>query len=135
MLVASLGAAAFSRADRSPDQRRDFWVYLDEFHTFTTLSLATMLSELRKYHVGFVLAHQYAEQLSDPLHAAVFGNVGTIISFRVGAPEAALLAREFHPTLNLADLVGLPNHAMYVKLLVDGKPTQPFSAETLPPIG
>ena len=98
-------------------------MYLDEFHTFTTLSLATMLSELRKYRVGFILAHQYAAQLSQPLQAAVFGNVGTIASFRVGAPEAEVLAREFYPTLREADLMSLPNHCMYVKLLVDGQPT------------
>ena len=134
LLVAGLGSAAFSRADRSPDQRRDFWIYLDEFHTFTTLSLATMLSELRKYRAGFVLAHQYGEQLSEPLQAAILGNVGTIVSFRVGPAEAELLAREFHPTLNESDLMNLPNHAMYVKLLVDGQPTPPFSAETLPPL-
>src|SRR5262249_38202660 len=92
LLVASLGAAAFTRADRPPENRRDFWIYLDEFHPFTTLSLATMLSELRKYRCGFVLAHQYAAQLSEPLQAAVFGNVGTILSFRVGGPEAEVLA-------------------------------------------
>lgn len=132
LLVASLGSAAFARADQSPDERRDFWVYLDEFHTFTTLSLATMLSELRKYRTGFVLAHQYAAQLSEPLQAAVFGNVGTIVSFRVGAEEADLLAREFYPTLRETDLLSLPNHHIYVKLLVDGRPTEPFSAETLP---
>lgn len=134
LLVASLGSAAFTRADRPPHERRDFWVYLDEFHTFTTLSLATMLSELRKYRVGFIMAHQYAAQLSEPLQAAVFGNVGTIASFRVGAPEAEVLAREFYPTLREADLMSLPNHCMYVKLLVDGQPSEPFSAETLPPL-
>lgn len=133
LLVASLGSAAFSRADRPPGQRRDFWIYLDEFHSFTTLSLATMLSELRKYRVGFVLAHQYGEQLSEPIQAAVFGNVGTIVSFRVGPAEAEVLAREFAPMLNESDLMNLPNHAMYVKLLVDGQPTPPFSAETFPP--
>jgi hypothetical protein len=134
LLVASLGSAAFTRANRPPHERRDFWVYLDEFHTFTTLSLATMLSELRKYRVGFILAHQYAAQLSEPLQAAVFGNVGTIASFRVGGPEAEVLAREFYPTLREADLMSLPNHCMYVKLLVDGQPGEPFSAETLPPL-
>lgn len=133
LLVASIGSAAFTRADRPPEERRNYWVYLDEFHTFTTLSLATMLSELRKYRVGFVLAHQYAEQLSEPLQAAVFGNIGTIVSFRVGAADAEILAREFYPTLREADLLSLPNYHMCVKLLVGGMPTDPFSAETLPP--
>jgi hypothetical protein len=134
LLVASIGTAALSRADRPPHERRYFWVYLDEFHTFTTLSLATMLSELRKYAAGFVLAHHYRAQLSEPLQAAVFGNIGTIVSFRVGATEAEVLAQEFYPTLREADLLNLPNYHMYVKLLVDGMPTEPFSAETLPPL-
>jgi len=133
LLVASIGTAALSRADRPPHERRDFWVYLDEFHTFTTMSLATMLSELRKYRTGFALGGQYTAQLSEPLRSAVFGNVGTIISFRVGAADAELLAREFYPTLREADLLSLPNYHMYVKLLVDGMPADPFSAETLPP--
>jgi len=131
LLVASLGAAAFARADQSPEQRSDFWVYLDEFHTFTTLSLATMLSELRKYHVGFVMGHQYVAQLSEPLRDAVFGNVGTIISFRVGASDAEFLGREFYPHLSGADLTVLPNHHMYVKLMANGLLSDPFSAETL----
>lgn len=134
LLVASIGSAAFTRADQPSEQRPDFWVYVDEFHTFTTLSLATMLSELRKYRVGFIMAHQYAAQLTEPIQAAVFGNAGTLVSFRVGAAEADLLVREFYPTLRQTDLLSLPNHHMYLKLLVDGNPTDAFSAETLPPL-
>lgn len=134
LLVASIGTAALSRADQLPHERRDFWLYLDEFHTFTTLSLATMLSELRKFGAGLVCSLQYTAALSAPMQAAVFGNIGTLISFRVGGPDAELLAREFHPTLQHADLISLPNHRMYVELLVDGMPTEPFSAETLPPL-
>jgi hypothetical protein len=134
LLVASLGAAALGRADRPPELRRDFWVYLDEFHTVTTLSLATALSELRKYRVGFTLAHQYVAQLDDAVQAAVFGNVGTICCFRVGAPDAEVLAPQFYPTLRDVDLLSLPNHYLYVRLLVAGKPTEPFSAATLPPM-
>ncbi len=129
LLVASLGAAAFGRAEQEPDQRRDFWVYLDEFHNFTTLSLATMLSELRKFHVGFILVHQYIAQLGDEVRAAVFGNVGTICCFRVGADDAEALAPQFAPVVTSHDLVRVPNHHMYVRLMVDGKPTEPFSAE------
>src|SRR5438067_1550332 len=88
LLVASIGTAALSRADQPPQERRDFWLYLDEFHTFTTLSLPTMLSELRKFGTGVVGGVQYTAALSAPLLAAVFGNVGTIISFRVGAADA-----------------------------------------------
>jgi energy-coupling factor transporter ATP-binding protein EcfA2 len=133
LLVASLGAAALSRADRSPEERRNFWVYLDEFHTVTTLSLVTMLSELRKYALGFTAANQYLAQLGEEMQAAVFGNVGTICCFRVGGDDAEVLARHFYPTLCEADLLSLPNHYMYVRLLLNGQPTEPFSAETLPP--
>jgi len=133
LLVGSLGTAAFARASQQPDERRDFWVYLDEFHIVTTLSLATMLSELRKYRVGFTLAHQYVAQLSEDVQAAVFGNAGTVIAFRIGAPDAELLAAQFWPTISKPDLVRIPNHHMYVRLLVDGMPTEPFSAETIDP--
>ena len=98
------------------------------------MSLATMLSDLRKYATGFVLGHQYTAQLSEPLQSAVFGNVGTIISFRVGGADAEVLSREFYPTFHQADLMNLPNYRMCVKLLVDGMPTEPFNAETLPPL-
>jgi len=132
LLVASLGTAALARADRSPDERRDFWIYLDEFHTVTTLSLATALSELRKYHVGFTLAHQYVAQLDEPVRAAVFGNASTLTAFRVGAEDAEVLAPHFTPALRDTNLMALPNYHMYVRLMVDGKPSEPFSAETLP---
>jgi type IV secretory pathway TraG/TraD family ATPase VirD4 len=134
LLVASLGAAAFSRADLPEASRRDFWVYLDEFHSFTTLSLATMLSELRKYRVGLVLAHQYLSQLEEPIRDAILGNVGTIVCFRVGPADAEILAKEFSPELSEVDLLRLPNHHVYLKLMVDGRPSEPFSAETLAPI-
>ncbi len=94
-----------------------------------------MLSELRKYRTGFTLGHQYTAQLSEPLQAAVFGNVGTVISFRVGAADADVLAQEFYPTFRPADLMSLPNYRMCVRLLVNGMPTEPFTAETLPPNG
>ncbi|MGH3429085.1 MAG: type IV secretory system conjugative DNA transfer family protein, partial [Mycobacteriales bacterium] len=133
LLVASLGASALSRADQKQEERHDFWVYLDEFHTITTLSVATMLSELRKYRVGFTLAHQYIAQLDEYVRAAVFGNVGTICCFRVGVEDADVVAPHFAPTIHSFDLLSLPNHSCYVRLLVDGQPTEAFSAETLPP--
>jgi len=133
LLVSSLGAAAFSRADQPEGARRDFWVHLDEFHNVTTLSLATMLSELRKYGVGLTLAHQYVAQLDEAVQAAVFGNVGTMICFRVGAPDAEVLTPYLAPAVREGDLTSLPNHRMYVRLLVDGAPTDPFSAATMLP--
>jgi hypothetical protein len=134
MLVASVGAAAFSRAEIAEHDRRDFWVYLDEFQSFTTLSLAAMLSELRKYRVGMILAHQYLSQLDPQIRDAILGNVGTIIAFRLGLADAEIIAQEFYPVFSPADLVALPNYAIYLKLMVDGVPTPPFSAETLPPL-
>lgn len=110
LLVSSIGNAAFSRAEMPENERRHFWVYLDEFHNFTTLSLANMLSELRKYGVGLVLAHQYLSRLELPIRDAILGNVGTIISFQIGLADAEIIAREFYPDISEGDLVYLPNH-------------------------
>ena len=116
-----------------PAERRDFFVYVDEFQSFTTLALASMLSELRKYRVGFTVAHQYLHQLEPDVRHAVLGNVGSIISFRVGAEDAPYLVREFHERFEEADLLQLPNHRIYLKLMIDGTPSAPFSAATLAP--
>jgi hypothetical protein len=133
MLVTTIQLAAMSRADVPESSRRAFYLYVDEFHNFLTLSFADILAEARKYGLNLVLAHQYLEQLDDKLRAAVFGNVGTLISFRVGEEDAKPLAREFHPVFSETDLTNLPNHNIYLKLLIDGAPSQPFSAVTLPP--
>lgn len=130
LIVSTLGLAAFSRADSGPEGRRPYFVYLDEFHNFTTLMLANMMSELRKYGVGLVLAHQYMHQLEPDIRHAVLGNAGTIISFRVGPEDATILADEFQPTFDVVDLLNLPNRSIYLKLMIDGTPSLPFSAET-----
>src|SRR5262249_54076630 len=101
--------------------------------SFTTLALVNMFSELRKYRVGFTVAHQYLHQLEPEIRHAVLGNAGTIISFRVGAEDAPYLAREFVDRYQQIDLMQLPNHRIYVKLMIDGMPSKPFSAVTLPP--
>jgi type IV secretory pathway TraG/TraD family ATPase VirD4 len=131
LLVSRLELAALSRADAPEELRRDFFIYLDEFHTFTTLSLATMLAELRKYRVSLIMAHQYLAQLEPDVRHAVLGNAGTIISFRVGPEDAHTLAREFAPEFDPLDLTRLPNYHIYLKLMVDGAPTIPFSARTI----
>ncbi|HWA03067.1 MAG TPA: DUF4365 domain-containing protein [Rhizomicrobium sp.] len=131
LVVSTLGLAAFSRAEHGPGSRRPFFVYLDEFHNFTTLMLANMMSELRKYGLGLVLAHQYLHQLEPDIRHAVLGNAGTLIAFRVGAEDAPLLVSEFQPKFETLDLLNLPNHAIYLKLMIDGSPSQPFSARTL----
>lgn len=131
LLVTSLGLAAFSRANMEEGERRPFFVYVDEFQNFTTLALADMLSELRKFGVGMVLAHQYLQQLDPDIRHAVIGNAGTLISFRLGAHDASLIAHEFEPVFASVDLLNLPNHDIYLKLMIDGSPSQPFSATTL----
>jgi type IV secretory pathway TraG/TraD family ATPase VirD4 len=130
LLVTTLGLAAFTRADQPERERRDFFVYIDEFQSFTTLALTNMLSELRKYRVGFTIAHQYLHQLDPAIRHAVLGNTGTLISFRLGAEDAHFLAREFEGTFEAIDLLYLENHHIYLKLLIDGMPSKPFSAVT-----
>lgn len=131
LLVTRLAVSALSRADTPENNRRDFFIYADEFHTFTTLSIAGMLSELRKYRVGLILAHQYLSQLEEPVRDAILGNAGTIISFRIGAPDAHMLEREFLPEFSALDLLSLPNYHIYLKLMVEGMVSRPFSATTI----
>jgi type IV secretory pathway TraG/TraD family ATPase VirD4 len=135
LLVTTIGLAAFSRADTSPEKRRNFFVYIDEFQSFTTLAMANMLSELRKYRVGFTIAHQYLHQLEPDVRHAVLGNVGSTICFRVGVEDAPYLAREFQSKFTELDLLQLPNYNVYIKLMIDGTPSNPFSAATLAPAG
>jgi hypothetical protein len=131
LIVSTIGLAAFSRAEATPDSRRPYIVYLDEFHNFTTLMLANMMSELRKYGVGLILAHQYMNQLDPDIRHAVLGNAGTIISFRVGPEDATILADEFQPVFDVLDLLNLPNRSIYLKLMIDGTPCKPFSGNTV----
>lgn len=131
LIVSTLGLAAFSRAEAARPGRRPFFLYLDEFHNFTTLMLANMMSELRKYGVGLALAHQYFHQLDPDIRHAVLGNAATLISFRVGSEDAFLLAQEFQPAFGVEDLLNLANHNIYLKLMIDGAPSRPFSATAL----
>lgn len=130
LLVSTLGLAALSRADVAEDARRPFALFLDEFQNFTTLSLATMAPELRKYGLSLVLAHQHLAQLSPEVRHAALGNAGTLISFRTAAEDAAHLARELAPVVGADDIIRLPNYHMYVRLMIDGAPSRPFSATT-----
>ncbi len=131
LLVTTLGLAAFSRADTPEAARLPFLLYVDEFQNFTTLAVANMLAELRKYQVGTVLAHQYLDQIEPDVRYAVLGNAGTLISFRLGGKDAPHLEREFAPDFGAEDLVALPNHEIYLRLMIDGAPSRPFSATTL----
>ena len=132
MLVTQMQLAALSRADIPEGKRKHFYLYVDEVHNFFTLSFAGILSEIRKYGLSLVLAHQYLDQLDEKMRAAILGNVGTLISFRIGAEDAKNLAREFYPVFNESDLTNLPNHYIYLKLMIDGMTSRPFSAVTLP---
>lgn len=131
MLVSQIGVAGLSRADQPESERRDFFVYLDEFQTFSTQSLANMLSELRKYRVNLILANQYLSQVDPEVTEAILGNVGTLISFRLGPADATYLAKEFQPTFDVSDLLNLPNWSIYLKLMIDGTVSKPFSADTI----
>jgi hypothetical protein len=131
MLVNSIQLAALHRASVAEHTRKPFYLYIDECHSFVTLSFATILAEARKYGLSLFMAHQYIEQLDERIRAAIFGNVGTIISFRVGANDAEYLAKEFYPVFGQDDFVNLPRYHMYLKLMIDGGTSQPFSASSI----
>jgi plastocyanin len=132
MMITKMQLAAMSRVDIPQDDRKDFFAYVDEFQNFSTDSFAEILSEARKYRLGLILAHQYIEQLSDSVRAAVFGNVGTTALFRIGAGDAEHMEKEFGPELTAEDLVNLPKYHVYIKLMIDGVTSKPFMANTLP---
>ncbi|MFH1973778.1 MAG: type IV secretion system DNA-binding domain-containing protein [Patescibacteria group bacterium] len=136
MIVTKIQLAAMERVDiRNEDDRRDFYLFVDEFQNFANQSFASILSEARKYRLNLTVTHQYIKQLAEEEVAdAIFGNVGTIACMRIGGEDAAFLETEFAPTFTPEDLVNLPKYQMYLKLMVDGVSTAPFSATTLPPI-
>ncbi len=137
MIITKIYLAAMSRADRSEKelaQLPNFYLYVDEFQNFANESFADILSEARKYKLNLIVAHQYIEQMSDEVRAAVFGNVGTMMAFRVGAYDAEVLEKEFMPQFTIEDLVNLGRFQCYLKLMIDGVTSSPFSASTLPPI-
>ncbi|MDI6591572.1 MAG: type IV secretion system DNA-binding domain-containing protein [Patescibacteria group bacterium] len=141
LLITKLQLAAMSRVDIPEEERRDFYLYVDEFQNFATKAFVNILSEARKYRLALILANQYIAQLeemtpigkSSEVRDAIFGNVGTIVCFRVGAEDAEFLEKEFLPEFNAQDLVNLPKYNIYLKLMIDGLTGRPFSAETLPP--
>ncbi|MCK4553515.1 type IV secretion system DNA-binding domain-containing protein [Candidatus Parcubacteria bacterium] len=134
MMVTKIQLASMSRVDIEEEQRKDFYLYVDEFQNFATDSFADILSEARKYRLNLIIAHQYIEQLGEVVKPAVFGNVGTIICFRVGAADAEELVKEFTPVFIEEDLVNLPKYEVYLKLMIDGVASDPFSARGLPPL-
>jgi len=134
MLITKIQLAAMERVDTLEAERRDFYLYVDEFQNFATESFSNILSEARKYRLNLVVAHQYIEQLDEKVAAAVFGNVGTIIAFRVGGADSLKLVQEFTPRFTEEDLVNLTKYTVYLKLMIDGVASDPFSAAILPPL-
>ncbi len=137
MFITKIQMAAMERVRIPEDQRIDFYLYVDEFQNFATDSFANILSEARKYRLNLILAHQYIGQLitdvSQKVRDAIFGNVGTMITFRVGAADAEFLEKEFAPEFSAEDIVNLSNYNIYLKMIIDGVSCRPFSATTLPP--
>lgn len=139
MLITKIQLSAMERVKiKDQSARRPFLLYVDEFQNFATDSFASILSEARKYKLGLVVAHQYIGQLvtdtSTKVRDAIFGNVGTIICFRVGAPDAEFLEKQFAPDLTMEDMANLPNRQIFLRLMMNGVATRPFSASTLAPI-
>ncbi len=132
ILIAKLQAAILKRANEESASRVPFYLYVDEFQNFTTDTFTSLLSESRKYGLGIHITNQYLAQLPDTIKDAVLGNVGTLLSFEVGAEDAEILTKEFEP-MTVEDFLGLPRYHFYVKLMIDGKTSNAFSGMSLPP--
>ena len=134
LLATQFQLAAMARAKRPETKRRDFYLFIDEFQNFSTDAFASILAEARKYRLCLTLSHQYIDQLSLPVRQAVFGNVGTLIAFRVGHADAEVLEKEFGKTYPASALADLERYEAVVKLLEDGTNREPFRARMLPPV-
>ncbi|MEO8784919.1 MAG: hypothetical protein ABI221_01125, partial [Candidatus Saccharimonadales bacterium] len=135
IFVMKFQAAAMSRASIPENERRDFSLYVDEFQNFSTDSFATILSEARKYHLNLIVANQFTTQLTEEIRDAVFGNIGTVISFRVGTNDSEFLGKQFTPIFDTDDLQRIPNFNAVVRMMIGGIPAQPFSMATVPRMG
>ena len=135
IFVMKFQAAAMSRSNIPEDDRVDFSLYVDEFQNFSTDSFATIMSEARKYHLNLIVANQFTTQLTQEIRDAVFGNIGTIISLRIGQNDLESLGKYFQPTFDEDDLLRLPNYNTITRTLIGGVPTQPFSMTTIPALG
>lgn len=132
LLLTSLASASFSRIDILEKDRVPYFLYIDEFQTISgTELIAELLAQVRKFKVGLILANQFLYQLDPNVRASVLGNVGTIVAFRLGITDAKLMAKEFYPVFKTEDFISLANYSIYLKLMIDGKPSIPFSADTI----
>jgi len=134
MLLSCLQQAVLQRSSQPEEHRRPFFCYVDEAQSYITSAgaIETVLSECRKFGMSLFITHQYLDQLPEQTRSALFGNVGTLICFQVGNPDAEQLAKEFHPIFNASDFINLPKYAMYIKLAIDGVSSRGFSALSLP---
>jgi CxxC-x17-CxxC domain-containing protein len=135
MIITHIQLAAMDRANIEEEKRRDFYLYVDEFQNFATESFGTILSEARKYRLNLTIGHQYITQMEEPVRDAVFGNTGTLVSFRVGATDSEFLEKEFAPTFTETDLVNLDKYNAYIRLMINGIASKGFSMRTIPPTG
>ncbi|RIK82259.1 hypothetical protein DCC62_00510 [candidate division KSB1 bacterium] len=133
VLLSKLQLAALSRADIDAEKRVDFYLYVDECQNFITEGVASMLAEMRKYRLNMILASQHLGQLDEGIRQAIFGNAGTLITFRLGAPDADVLQEEFFPRFKKQDFLNLPKYHMYLRLMIDGVTSEGFNAKGLPP--
>ena len=133
IIVGKLLMASLSRTDMAEERRKDFYLYIDEFQNVTTDSIATILSEARKYRLDLTIAHQFIGQLKEEIKKAVFGNVGSIASFRIGSEDAEFLAKQFKPVFTEQDLLNVDNYNCYLKLLINGATAPAFSMKTYAP--
>ncbi len=134
LIVGKIQMAALSRVDMYGQKMNDFYLYIDEFQNVTTDSISSILSEARKYRLSLNVAHQYISQLAEGIKNAVFGNVGSVVTFRVSPEDAQLLESKFKPTFTTSDIIKLDNYNAYVSMLINGQPTKPFNMETIKPI-
>jgi len=134
ILVSKIQMAAMKRGRMAEEERKDFYLYIDEFQNFTTDSIATILSEARKYRLNLIMAHQYIPQLEDNIKNAVLGNVGSMAAFRIGAEDAEFMEKQFEPEFSRFDLVNLDNFTLITKLMIDNKVYPPFKMQTLKPV-
>lgn len=133
IIVGKILMASFSRMDTPEEHRKDFYLYIDEFQNITTNTIAVILAEARKYRLNLIMAHQYIGQLSEEIRKAVFGNVGTIISFRIGVEDAEFLEKQFAPKFDKTDLISIDNFNAYLRLMIRGQMSEPFNIRILPP--
>ena len=133
VIVGKILMSAMSRVDMPQDERRDFYLYIDEFQNVTTQSIASILSEARKYRLNLTMAHQFIQQLTDPIRDAVFGNVGSMVTFRIGPSDSEFVIKQYAPVFSEHDLINVDNFKAFAKIMIEGEVSKPFSMETFPP--